>query len=196
LVEVDEDRVTAQTQMLGVAPRDLYLLPAEGPFWINFLKGMIGLWFLVLLMLGVALALSTYLSGVIALLCTLILFLFGANRDFIYQVATGRAEGGGPLEAAIRLGHGRPIATPLEPGAGYDVVKGFDEGYQWVLRLVFKILPDVDRFDLHEYVASGFDISWSQVLLLDNFVWLVGYLIPCFILAYYLLRFREVANPG
>src|SRR5262249_8848797 len=151
---------------------------------------MVGVWFLVLLFLGIALALSTYLSGVITLLFTIWLFVVGMNRDFILQVATGKAEGGGPIEASIRLAKGRPLATPLEPSAGYDLVKGIDQGFRGFMHVVFKVLPDPDRFDLHEYVASGFDISWSQVLLLDNFlVPFLGYLIPCAILAYYLLRF-------
>jgi len=141
--------------------------------------------------------LSTYLSGVIALLFTVFLFFVGMNREFIAQVATGKAEGGGPIEASIRLAKGRPLATPLEPSAGYELVKVGDNVFRGAMQVVLKVLPDPDRFDLHEYVASGFDISWSQVLLLDNFmVPFLGYLIPWAILAYYLLRFREVANPG
>lgn len=196
LVEVEEDRETQQTQMVGVARRDLYLLPREAPFWQNFLKGMIGQWFLVLLVLGVALALSTYLSGVIAFLCTLFLILAGTYRDFIEKLASGMLEGGGPLESAIRLGKGRPLMTPLDPGPGAELVQGLDNAFAWVLGRFMNILPDVNRFDLHEYVASGFDIPWLHVLFLDNLLPMLAYLIPCAILAYYLLRFREVANPG
>src|SRR5262249_13441756 len=32
-------------QLIGVARRDLYLLDAELPFWQNFVKGSLGLWF-------------------------------------------------------------------------------------------------------------------------------------------------------
>jgi hypothetical protein len=53
----------------------------------------------------------------------------------------------------------------------------------------------VDRFDLHVYVANGFDISWMPVLLLDNLAPLLAYLVPCGVLAFYLMKFREVANP-
>src|SRR5207253_1798603 len=85
LVAADDDPNLRQTQMLGMARRDLYLLPAVGPFEINFFKGIIGLWFLVLLMLGIALTLSTYLSGAIAWLATLFLFLLGMSLDFLRQ---------------------------------------------------------------------------------------------------------------
>src|SRR5262249_52711072 len=133
---------------------------------------------------------------VIAWLATLFLFLLGLNLDFLRQIASGRLAGGGPLEAGIRLARGRAVLSPLESGAALDLVRGFDESFRWFLRRFMSILPDVDRFDLHEYVASGFDINPSRVLILDNLLPLIGYLVPCFILGYYLLRFREVANPN
>src|SRR5262249_26309885 len=111
-------------------------------------------------------------------------------------IVAGKVEGGGPVESAIRLGRGRPGLAPLEPGAAYDPGKGVAEGFQWVLGRFMSILPDFDRFGLLAYVARGFDIHWSQVLILDNLLPLLAYLIPWGILAYYLLRFREVANPG
>jgi hypothetical protein len=193
-VRVDEDP-GRQTQIVGMAQRDLYLLPAEGPFWLNFFKGMIGMWFTVMLILGLAIAISTYLSGVIAWLCTMFLFGAGLFNEFIKEIALGKFEGGGPVESAVRVATNKAAMMPLE-GTAHDIVKGVDAGFRWILRRFLDILPDVDRFDLHEYVASGFDIPWSQVLLLDNLIPLIGYLLPWGILAYYLMRFREVANPN
>jgi hypothetical protein len=48
---------------------------------------------------------------------------------------------------------------------------------------------------LTSYVAEGFNIPWGDVLFLDTFLPLVGYLLPWAILAFYLMKFREVANP-
>jgi hypothetical protein len=53
------------------------------------------------------------------------------------------------------------------------------------------VIPRVDVFDLTDYVAEGFDISGSGLLL--HGVVLVGYLLPCLVLAFYLMRAREVA---
>src|SRR5581483_3886459 len=195
LVSVDRVSSTAQTQMLGVAKRDLYVLAAERPFWINFLKGIIGMWFTFMLVLGLAVACSTYLSGVISWLCTLFLFGAGLFADYIQQLAEKRAIGGGPMEAAWRLVNRQPIGVPLEETPTTTLFTGADEVYRWMLRRLLNIIPDVSRFDLHHYVANGFDISWSQVLLLDNFIPLVGYLLPWGVLAFYLLKFREIANP-
>jgi hypothetical protein len=116
-------------------------------------------------------------------------------NEFIKEIALGKFEGGGPVESAVRVATNKAAMMPLE-GTAHDIVKGVDAGFRWILRRFLDILPDVDRFDLHEYVASGFDIPWSQVLLLDNLIPLIGYLLPWGILAYYLMRFREVANPN
>jgi hypothetical protein len=70
-----------------------------------------------------------------------------------------------------------------------------DTFYRWCLSFFLNIVPDVTRYDLHPYVANGFDISWSQVLLLDNLVPLLGYLFPWAVLAFYLMKYREIANP-
>ncbi len=54
------------------------------------------------------------------------------------------------------------------------------------------ILPDVDRIDWTDHVAEGFNISSANTVLLSALV-VVAYLLPWAILAYYLMRSREVA---
>ncbi len=193
-VLVSVDRTSTQ-QMLGVARRDFYLLADERPFETNFLKGILGMWCTFMLVLGVAIAFSTYLSGVISWLCTMFLFGAGLFIDYIQQLATGTAPGGGPMESAFRLITRSPLATPIDPGPTASLLQGTDEFYRWMLRRFLNLIPDINRHDLHQYVANGFDISWSQVLLVDNFLPLLACLVPCGILAFYLMKFREIANP-
>jgi hypothetical protein len=52
----------------------------------------------------------------------------------------------------------------------------------------------VDRFDLTSYVAEGFNISGGQMVV--HFLLMVGYLLPWALLAYYLIKWREIANPN
>lgn len=192
LVSVDRQ---SGDQKLGVARRDFYLLAAERPFWINFIKGIVGLWFATLLMLGLAVALSTYLSGVIAWLCALFMFGMGLHVDGIRQIADGTNVGGGVIESTVRILGKLPGAAPLDRSPGASVIQGSDEVFRFGLRLFSRVVPDVSRFDLHVYVANGYDISWSQILFLNNFVLLLGYLVPWGVLAYYLMKYREIANP-
>lgn len=195
LMGLDYDPTGRNSQMLGVAKGDFYLLAREQPFWANFFKGVGGLWCTVLLVLGVAIAFSTYFSGVISWMSTLFLFGAGLFRDHVSRIAEGRSVGGGPLESVFRLASKTPQAAPLDDSPTSSLLMGGDAVYRWVLRRFLNILPDMNRFDLHQYVANGFDISWSQVLLLDNLLPLLAYLIPCFIFAFYLMKFREIANP-
>ena len=70
-----------------------------------------------------------------------------------------------------------------------------DEVLRWVYRRVLNFVPDVDRLDLSIYVANGFDIPVWNVLIIDNLIPVIGYLLPWAILAYYLMKYREIANP-
>jgi hypothetical protein len=194
-VLVNIDRSSRQ-QLLGVARRDLYLLAAEKPFWQNFLKGAIGLWFSVMLLLGLTVACSTYLSGIISWILASVLFVGGFFLDYIRSLAEGQAVGGGPWVAFVRLTERKTIAAPLDESPVVSVAKGGDQFFGWFLRLVMKAIPDVTRFDLTNYVQSGFDIPWIGVLFLDNLLPLLAYLLPCAVFAYYLMEWREIANPS
>src|SRR5207244_4352639 len=127
--------------------------------------------------------------GIITWIFAMFLVLCGMSSDYIQQVAENKAPGGGPAEAALRLFQRKPQAAPLEESPTTSLARSADDVSRWGMRLFLKILPDVDRYDLHQYVAEGFDISWSQVLFLDNLWPLLGYLLPWALLAFYLMRF-------
>ena len=185
-----------EAQMVGVAQPDFYLLAYEMPFWANFLKGMVGMWCTDMLVLGVALACSTYLSSVISFLGTMFLFVTGLNLEYLREVAEKRVDGGGPMESLIRIATVMPVAAKLEESPTTSVVHMTDDFFSWWVGRILNLLPDVNRHDLHQYVANGFDIGWFDVLLLDNFLPLAAYLAPWLVVAYYLMKYREIANPS
>lgn len=195
-VAVNERDVHSRQQLIGVARRDFYLLAAEYPFWQNFIKGMFGLWCNTMLILGIAVGCSTYFSGIISLLVTVFFLIAGALVEFIRSLALGTAAGGGPTEAAIRMALRKPPSAPLEPtSAAAQVGSAIDAGYRIYLNFVLKFIPDIHRYDLTEYIKEGFNIPVVNVLLLDNFMPMMAYLIPWGVLAYYLMNSREIANP-
>jgi hypothetical protein len=185
-------RCDSRTQFLGMAQHDLYLLDAEQPFWLNFFKGAIGLWFWVCLATGLAIACSTYLSGVITWLCVWFLFLMGVFRDYARLVAEGRNEGGGPMESMLRLFNRQYLNAPLESTTATSIATFSDDIFRWVMRLFLAVFPDVDRYDFSSLVATGFNVSVSELTL--TALYLGGYLLPWLVLAYYLVRSREVAT--
>ncbi len=188
-----------QTQYVGMAKHDLYfrLDDPEGgservSFAWNFLKGASGVWFRLCLVIGLGVALSTYLSGVISLLITGLLYLGGVCHEFIRSVAIGTNIGGGPLESAFRLVTGKNMNAPLDKTGAVKGLETTDLAFRWAFRRVLNLLPDVDRYDLTGYVAEGFNIPLEQLLVKLLLVFL--YLLPWGVLAYYLLKWREVAS--
>lgn len=187
--------VAREAQMVGVAQQDFYLMNYEMPFSVNFIKGVVGLWCTFMLVLGVSLACSTYLSSVISFLSTMFLFIAGLFVDYLKEIADKRVDGGGPSESLLRVFGHMPLAAKLEDSPTKSVVDVVDGLFSWCIGRIMNLIPNVNRHDLVQYVANGFDIGLLDVLFLDNVLPLAGYLVPWAILAYYLMKYREIANP-
>jgi hypothetical protein len=92
----------------------------------------------------------------------------------------------------LRLVQRQGLTAPLPVSPTSAAAGGFDEGFRWMLQHLLPFIPDVWRFDLSAYVAEGFDISYTLLGLC--IVQLVGYLLPWMVLAYYMMKAREVAG--
>jgi ABC-type transport system involved in multi-copper enzyme maturation permease subunit len=180
-------------QYVGMAKYDFYVLDSEGAFGWNFYKGVMGLWLSVLLVIGISVTLSTYLSGVISFIVTGILYGLGMAREFIAELASGKAIGGGPMESFYRLTQRQGLIAQLDPTPASQLAQTADVGFRGIFYGVMKILPDVDRFDWTDYVSEGFNISVLN-LVFPSCLLLLGYLVPCALIAYYLMKSREVAS--
>jgi hypothetical protein len=126
------------------------------------------------------------------MLATAAVFVGGWRMPYLRDLAEGRAQGGGPIEAAIRLFMHENLQRPLDPSIWTDGVKGFDVVLLGVLRALTHLLPDLGRFNSGPLVANGFSVS--PLSLLTNTVVALAYAIPVTIAAYYLLRSREIAR--
>jgi hypothetical protein len=180
-------------QYLGVARYDFYILAHERSFAWNFVKGAAGLWLRLCIVLAVAVTCSTYLSGVVSFVATMFLYLAGFFQEYVRSLAENTAPGGGPFESLIRLVNREAPTSPLDTTPTNSFALGSDDMYRWVLRRVLNLLPDVDRFDWSDYVAEGFNIAGVNLLSLDSLM-VVGYLLPWALVAYYLIKSREVAT--
>jgi ABC-type transport system involved in multi-copper enzyme maturation permease subunit len=187
------------SQLLGVAKYDLYLVEDEGEhsFWQNYLKGAVGTWFNLCLIIVLGVTFSTYLSGIISWAVTMVLYVGGVFVAFVRDVASGSTSGGGPMESLVRISTGTNIVSPLDESRGsVKLALGADKVMIFVLRRILNLLPDLSRFDMTDYVAQGFDISvfFREDSLALRTLLMVAYLIPWVVLAFYLIRSREVAT--
>ena len=190
----------SSTQYVGMAKYDMYWRlddPHRGSekaaFAINFYKGAFGLWLRLCLVIGLAVAMSTYLSGVISMLVAGLLYLLGGLIGYIQSIGQGTAAGGGPMEALVRLANRQVALVPLDESTAATLATTTDVGFRWLIRRVVDLIPDVDRYDLTAYVGEGFNIPIAQLLL--DFGTMSLYLLPWVILAYYLIKWREIAAP-
>lgn len=184
-------KCTSPGQMLGMAEGDLHLLEGVQRFEVNYFKAAVGLWCLVTIVIGVSVALSTYLAGVVSLLTGLFILLSAFLSEHLKDVMYGTNTGGGPFESLTRLLRTDLPTSQLEQTAGVKTAVGLDSFYAWAFRQFFNILPDIDAFTWTNYLKEGFNINTEYLVM--NLLVLFGYVLPWGVLGYYLLRNREVA---
>ena len=180
------------SQYFGVAPADFYLRAADASFPLNFLKSYLGIWVQMLLVTSFGVMFSTFLSGAVAMMATLASVVLGFFTKFVFDVAQGSVEGGGPIESLIRLVNQRNVTVQMEPGLTRDAVQGADAVFMFFMKSITSLLPDFRQFSNVDYVAHGFDIP-PDTLGVQMFSGL-GYVVAVFAIGYYFLRTREMAR--
>jgi len=188
-------RCDSPSQFVGVAQLDLYFLESDGrsrvEFTMNFFKGALGLWCRVAIVIVLAVAASTYLAGVVSFLAAAFLFLAGYFQDFIKSLADGTNIGGGPFESFTRLIKGTTGAGELDKTPTVQAALFGDDMFRWVLRRILNVIPDTERFTWSKYLEQGFSISPEFIGM--HLLVLAAYSLPWLVLAYYLMRSREIA---
>lgn len=183
-------------QYFGAAQPDLYLRARDASFTLNFLKGYVGLWMQMLLIVGFGVMFSTFLSGPVALIATIGTLAAGYSSEFVIKLGTGQLEGGGPIEASWRMVKQENLVSDLSSGVLLTVVQMVDSVLQWGLAGVGLLLPSFDpevgRFEFAKFVADGFDVPWN--LVAQSTLTTFGFMLPLFVIAYLFLSLREVGK--
>ena len=97
------------------------------------------------------------------------------------------------MESAVRVITRQNMIVKLENSTLKTAATYTDFVFRFMIRRVLDVIPDTQRLTLTPYVAEGFNIGLDSLAL--SFLVLIGYLIPCAVLAYYLLEWREIAGP-
>ncbi len=181
-----------ESQYFGVAQADVYLRARDASFTMNFVKSYLGIWVQMLLVTSFGVMFSTFLSGAVAMVATLASLVLGFFTKFVFEVAQGTVQGGGPLESFIRIVKQQNVTLQMEPGFTTDVVKGADAVFMFFMQSVTSLLPDFRQFSTVDYVAHGFDIPPDVVGV--QFAAGLGYMAAVFAIGYLFLRTREVAR--
>jgi ABC-type transport system involved in multi-copper enzyme maturation permease subunit len=179
-------------QYFGVAQADVYIRTPDAPFFLNFLKGYVGIWLQMSLLTALGVFFSTFLSGPVALLSTAGMLVGGLCHDFLFRLATGQTYGGGPFESIVRLATQENVVSEMEAGLRTTFVKSLDFVFLYGLQGLAALLPDFEKFSLANFVANGFNIPGA--LMGQCFAAAAGFLFAAFVASYFCFKMREVAK--
>lgn len=181
-----------KAQYYGVAQANLYLRSTNGSFELNFIKGYVGVWTQMVLVICFGVLFSTLLSGPVALVATASCVLLGFFSSFLMDVVTGEAVGGGPFEAMIRTFSQANLTVELEQTAGVVVAKTLDKVALFFMEMWFYILPNFSVYNNINWVADGFNIPADQVW--QHITVALSYIFGVYIVGYFFLRLRELGQ--
>jgi hypothetical protein len=191
MVEV-EVRCVDPAQYFGVAEPDVYLRPGDASFEVNFCKAYLSIWLQMLLVTAFGVTFSTFLSGPVALMASISAIVLGFFGQFVRDIATGVAYGGGPIESFIRIIIQANLMTDLELNSILvKIIKVADGGLMHLLQAATYILPDYTQFDTTEFVATGFNIFGA--LVAEQLSMAVVYFTVVTVVGYFFLKTREIA---
>ncbi|MFO0923119.1 MAG: ABC transporter permease [Pirellulales bacterium] len=180
-------------QYLGMAPADVFLLAGEAPFVWNFVKGYISIWLQMMIVICFAVMFSTFLTGPVAMIATLACIILGFFGSVAGDILSGKAAGGGPVEALVRISTQAGVLTDLDMGSESVVhaIRLVDGGIIRLLYSVTAALPDFRSLSCAEFVAYGINIF--DGLLGRHITITLGYFILTWIIGYFFLKTREMA---
>ena len=180
-------------QYLGMAAGDVYLRAKTLPFWWNFVKGYISIWLQMVIVICFGVMFSTFLSGPVAIIATISFLVLGFFGSFIDQIVAGKIEGGGPIEALIRI--------PMQSGSGVELDIGnpvlenaihvADRGLLMGVQTLKSAIPDFTQLGTADFVAYG--VNLFDGLLARHLTICFGYFLMTSIISYFFLKTREMA---
>jgi hypothetical protein len=164
-------------QWLGVLPQSVSLVTGSRSFAFNLAKSLSILWLLSILVVAIAVFCSTFVSWPIAVVLTLVLLLGRWGVDQIGDV-------GGPGIGSILTARPRDAveARILRTGRRHAGAS---------LSLVAPFLPDISRFQATADNRAGISVPVSRFVQGGGV--LLGYGLPVILLAYLILKRKEVA---
>lgn len=181
---------------LGMARPDLFVRLNDRSFLSGYSKAVVNVGLMVLLVITIAVTASCLVKGPVAFLFVVTVFVVGQFfHSFMLRIVTGEEKGAGMIEsAALMLQHRNPNSGMNASETTQDVIRFVDQGSIGLLRVTSAIVPDFNTFSrAGAYVENGFDVPLSGAVV-PAIALLIGFVIPCILLAGACLKFRELES--
>ena len=164
---------------IGVKKENLQVLAPPGSFQLNFLKGLLILYFELIFMVAVTVMGSTFLSSMVTITLALFVYLAGHMIEFLRTVMSTMATTGvlatGPMPGTMKAG---------EPS------RWLTEVFKFFLHWFTTLFPDLRKFDSSvSFLIQGIYIPNS--LLTNSFIYMSVYVAIALIIAYLSFRRKE-----
>lgn len=191
-----EVRCVDSGQYLGAARTDLFIRTPDRPFSSGYFKAVLGVWMMAILVIVLGTTASTFVKGPVATLLTLTLVLTGFTlRPFMGKLVTeyrqGEVVGGGMLESTYRMVTRMNVQSPLPENTASSIIQWIDSRILEGLLILQNVIPDFTHYDMTPFVANGFDVPWNYSML-PAIATTLAFLLPCLILGYFCLQWREL----
>jgi ABC-type transport system involved in multi-copper enzyme maturation permease subunit len=171
-----------QGHYAGLGPTSLSLIRERQMFEVNLFKSLLILWLMSVLVTAVAIFTSTFLSWPIAVVLTLVILL---GHWGVEQISDSLGSEMGSQVATDLFGAGAGQAAKAK------VVSSGVNALSAGLKAFANVLPDISRYAATEDIERG--VTIPAVKLREAAAVTFGFGIPLVVLAYVLLRNKEVA---
>jgi hypothetical protein len=166
-------------QSIGMMPGSLMLITSHQFFEVNLIKSLSIIWMMSILVIVIAVLCSTFLSWPIAIVLTVLILLGHWGVDQLADVS-----GPGLGRQIVNDFKFTDVALSKVVSTGVDTLSN-------ILNYVADVLPDTTKFDAIEDIEQGVSISSDK--LLEALMVLGAFGVPSIVIAYVLLRNKEVA---
>jgi ABC-type transport system involved in multi-copper enzyme maturation permease subunit len=188
-------KCTDPGQYLGMSTADLYLKAGDSRFGWNFFKGFLGIWLQMFIVISLGVMFSTFLSGPVGMVATVACLVLGFFGTLSAELASGKLDGGGPIESLIRMPMHSSATVELDIGndALLKALQVMDKGIVYSVWSLYQAIPSFDQFNTSEFVAYGYNVPGG--LLSRHITMAFGYFVMTAVIGYFFLKTRELASP-
>jgi hypothetical protein len=181
------------SQYFGMAQADLYIRAADAPFAWNFVKSYMSIWLQMVLVVCLGVMFSTFLSSAVAMLATVAAILLGYFGQFVREMWTGEAFGGGPVESLVRLVTQANMIVELDVNVvTRTLLKYTDYVLLTIMHSLSAILPKFGALARPaEYVSYNFNIYGA--MMARNATTVLLYALALIVVGTFFLKTRELA---
>ncbi|MEZ6095084.1 MAG: hypothetical protein R3C03_12785 [Pirellulaceae bacterium] len=185
-------RCEDQNQFLGMSRSDVYFRQSERSYGWNFFKAFVGIWAQMLIVVSIAVALSTFLSAPVTIVGTVVLIVIGFNSQFIRNMMEPENSGGGPIESFYRIVTQKNMEIDLEASVATTLLEQTDILLVKMLTSLTYIAPDFSSLNFSQLLSLGYSIRVDNIFV--ALLIALGFFVGFSVLGYFSLKTREIAK--